>query len=263
MPDVGGQNVTPGTADQTISAGYHNGSGRVAGDPSLVPGNIRSGATLFEVTGTSIEASGDATPDTVLYGRTFSSASGPDTGTMPNVGAQNITPTTSDWPIFQGYHVGTGKVEGDADLISGNIRSGISIFGVSGNPAVVNTGTGDATSDGILSDRRAWVDGSEITGTMPNVGVQNITPGTTAQTITGGYHNGSGEVAGDGDFVPGNIRYGVNLFGVEGVYPTTDECISLAESCIEKCRQIFSDPQVSGVCVVGCLLYRSVLCRDT
>ena len=45
-------NITPGTSAQTIAAGYHNGSGQVAGDANLVAGNIKSGTNIFGVTGT-------------------------------------------------------------------------------------------------------------------------------------------------------------------------------------------------------------------
>ena len=58
---------------------------------------------------------------------------------------------------------------------------------------------------------------------MTNVGAQTITPSTSNQTITAGYHNGSGYCAGDTDLVASNIKNGVNVFGVDGTYsPTID-----------------------------------------
>ena len=75
MPNNGAVTLTPGTADVAITAGYHNGSGKVVGDPDLMAGNIREGATIFEVTGTSIQASGTAVAGEVLLGKTFSNAS--------------------------------------------------------------------------------------------------------------------------------------------------------------------------------------------
>lgn len=51
---------TPGTTDQTIAAGqYLNGAQTVKGDANLVAGNIKSGVTIFGVTGTH---SGGTTP---------------------------------------------------------------------------------------------------------------------------------------------------------------------------------------------------------
>lgn len=72
MPDNGAVTITPGTANQSIPAGYHNGAGTVAGDPNLASGNIRGGASIFGVTGSVIQASGNAAPADVLIGKTFS-----------------------------------------------------------------------------------------------------------------------------------------------------------------------------------------------
>lgn len=58
--------------------------------------------------------------------------------------------------------------------------------------------------------------GLGVTGTMPDNGAVSITPGTSAQTIAAGYHNGSGQVAGDADLAASNIVLDVNIFGVTG-----------------------------------------------
>nr|MBZ4193590.1 DUF1566 domain-containing protein [Candidatus Contendobacter sp.] len=69
----------------------------------------------------------------VLNGVTFSNAAASGlTGTMPNRGAQAITPGAAAKPIPLGYHNGLGSVAGDADLVAGNIKSGVAIFGVTG-----------------------------------------------------------------------------------------------------------------------------------
>lgn len=51
MPNNGAVTITPGTSNITIPAGYHNGSGYVAGDPDLIPANIKSGVSIFGVVG--------------------------------------------------------------------------------------------------------------------------------------------------------------------------------------------------------------------
>jgi hypothetical protein len=51
MPNNGAVSITAGTTPQTIAAGYHNGSGSVAGDPDLTSANIKIGVNLFGVTG--------------------------------------------------------------------------------------------------------------------------------------------------------------------------------------------------------------------
>lgn len=82
-----------------------------------------------------VGAVGDAQKEHVLEGKIFSSQEegvGVE-GTMPNRGAQIITPGTSNKIIPAGYHNGSGYVKGDANLVAGNIAKGKSIFGVNGS----------------------------------------------------------------------------------------------------------------------------------
>ena len=52
----------------------------------------------------------------------------------PTKGAQTYTPTTTDQTISSGlWLTGAQTIKGDANLVASNIRSGVSIFGVSGN----------------------------------------------------------------------------------------------------------------------------------
>ena len=146
MVNVGQQDITPSTVEQAIQAGYHNGSGRVAGDADLVASNIASGVAIFGVPGAAVVASGTALDTDVLTGKTFSNDSGANiSGAMVNVGQQSITPGTSPQGITQGYHNGTGSVAGDANLVSGYIKKGTAIFGVTGTyespPCNCNNGT--------------------------------------------------------------------------------------------------------------------------
>ena len=216
MPNVGAQTITPGAAAQAISLGYHDGTGSVAGDLDLAAGNIVSGVQIFGVTGTASLASGNAAASEVLTGRTFSNAGGAATGSMPNIGVQNIAPGAAAQAISAGYHNGAGTVAGDADLVPGNIRQGVDLFGITGS---VLQATGAATAAQVLTGVGFSNAAGAGTGTMPNIGVQTITPGTAAQTISAGYHNGSGMVAGDADLAAGNLKQGVDLFGVVGTYP--------------------------------------------
>ena len=75
----------------------------------------------------------------VLAGKTFAAKGKVNTGAMPNNGG--VTGTISDkagvYPIPQGYHDGSGKVQiataEQAKIIPGNIRQGVTILGVEGN----------------------------------------------------------------------------------------------------------------------------------
>ena len=218
MPNVGAQDITPGTEDQRITQGYHDGTGTVAGDTNLAASNIASGVRIFGVTGTGDDAIGDASAGDVLTGKTFSNAAASGiAGTMPNVGVQDITPGTAAQSITRGYHDGTGTVAGDTDLAAGNIASGVQIFEVTGTR---NFATGDASAGDVLTGKTfSNVGASEIIGTMPNVGKQDITPGTADQTIAQGYHDGTGTVAGDTNLIASNIACGKTIFGVTGTIP--------------------------------------------
>ncbi|MHB1167020.1 MAG: hypothetical protein ACYC0N_00585, partial [Carboxydocellales bacterium] len=152
------------------------------------------------------------------------------TGTMPNkvASATVITPSTADQTIPQGYYggaAGDGKVLGDLDLVTGNIRAGANIFGVVGKTEVVDTAEGlvPAAAGNILSGKKAYVNGALVTGTMTNkVGSATVlTPSTADQAIPAGYYGGvaaDGKVAGDTDLVAANIKTGVNIFGVDGSF---------------------------------------------
>ncbi len=84
------------------------------------------------------------------------------------------------------------------------------------------TNAAGAVAGEVLSGKTFWglTQGAwgMRTGTMANVGKQDVTPGTTAQTITQGYHDGTGSVAGDTDLTAGNIKKDVAIFGVTGTY---------------------------------------------
>ncbi|MNW50264.1 hypothetical protein D3C74_277120 [compost metagenome] len=204
--------ITPGIEPIVIPEGYTSG-GTVSGDEKLTPNNIKTGVTIFDVEGTAILAEGNATSADVRAGVTFSSTSGSGVGSMPDNGSLGtIVPGTSNQSIPAGYTSG-GTVSGDPDLVASNIKSGVEIFGVTGN---VVQATGTATADKLLLGQTASTASGPITGTMPNNGpLGTITPTTTNQAIPAGYTSG-GTVAGSGNLVSGNIRLGVNLFGVTG-----------------------------------------------
>ncbi len=109
---------------------------------------------------------GDAVSADVLDGKIFSNKDEVGvTGTMMNNGAVTITPSNEAQSIPEGYHNGSGTVPTDANLATGNIRSGATIFGVAGKTEVVDTTSGDALPEHLLKHKKAWVDGIERTGT--------------------------------------------------------------------------------------------------
>lgn len=149
MPNCGAVSITPGSTSQAIAAGYHNGSGSVAGDADLTAANIKDQASIFGVTGTfTQEASVPITAATVLNGKKGFVNGAQIVGSMPDRGAVTITPSASNQSIAQGYHNGSGYVAGDTDLIAANIKSGVNIFGVTGTAQIRNFASGTVPQTG-------------------------------------------------------------------------------------------------------------------
>jgi hypothetical protein len=75
-----------------------------------------------------------ATANDSLSGKTAYVNGSKITGTIPSKVATTYTPSTSDQTIASGtYLTGTQTIKGDANLVAGNIKSGVSIFGVAGS----------------------------------------------------------------------------------------------------------------------------------
>jgi hypothetical protein len=76
---------------------------------------------------------------------------------MPNNGAVDIMPGAVAQTIPAGYHNGAGTVAGDGNLVAGNIKAGVSIFGVAGtlsSGGVLKTGQTTAYGTGTDGDLR-------------------------------------------------------------------------------------------------------------
>ena len=81
-------------------------------------------------------------------------------------------------------------VAGDAGLVSENIKSGTTIFGVAGKSQVVDTTDATVAASELLAGETAYANGEKITGTMANNGALNYTPTASSQTIPKGYTSG-------------------------------------------------------------------------
>ena len=107
MPNQGAVTLTPAATSVAIPAGYHNGSGIVSA--VVVPAaNVLTGTTIAGTAGSMANKAASATV---------------------------ITPSTADQAFPQGYYpggTGDGKVLGSASLVTANIKSGATIYGVTG-----------------------------------------------------------------------------------------------------------------------------------
>lgn len=185
---------TPGTSDQSIAASqYLSGAQTIKGDSNLTAANIKSGVKIFNVTGTYAgSSSGGSTPSlqtkTVTPSESAQTVS-PDSGydglssvtvnavSKTYVGsgvtkkaAATYTPKTSDQSIAASQYLsGAQTIKGDANLVAGNIKSGVSIFGVTGTYA------GSGSSGGSGNNN---VEAYAVTSTSPSVSFK-----TTSGTI--------------------------------------------------------------------------------
>lgn len=80
---------------------------------------------------------GTASASDMLDGKTAYVGGSMVTGSIASKAAQTYTPTTADQTIQSGQYLsGAQTIKGDSNLTAANIRSGVSIFGVSGTLAL-------------------------------------------------------------------------------------------------------------------------------
>jgi hypothetical protein len=242
----------PNTTDApTIISGkaytvWYNGTSffvKASAEGDAVAGDVIKDKTFSNdedtgITGT-LELTGNAAVGDVLATKTFYNTDPKTkrTGTMPNRGtvSTDISAKATEVTIAQGYHSGSGKVKiataEQNKIITGNIKSGITVLGVAGKSSVVDTADADAVAGDILDGKTGYVNGSKITGNIPSKGAATYTPGTTDQTINAGqYLSGAQTIAGDADLVAGNIKTGVGIFGVTGTFTGGIKTIQFGES---------------------------------
>ncbi|KJU82914.1 fibronectin, type III domain protein [Candidatus Magnetobacterium bavaricum] len=222
--------TAPGSAMYTLEDIYQRLSVGTAGtkragaftEPGAGP-TAGTGHTLDDVmtTAPAVDAANGATAASVLNTKTFwgltSGAWGLQTGTMANNGAFGLACGATNQAVTAGYYTG-GTLTGDADLVVGNIKTGIDIFGVTGTFSKANTVSGGQTAAAagqILTAYSAFVDGAEVQGSMPNNGAFGLTCAAAATSVPAGYY-GAGALTSVGNLAAGNIKTGFTICGVAG-----------------------------------------------
>lgn len=80
-----------------------------------------------------------------------------------------------------------------------------------------DTSDATATPGDILAPKTAYTATGKVTGIVPALAAQTITPGTADKTIANGqYLGGTQTIKGDPNLTSSNIKKGVSIFGVEG-----------------------------------------------
>lgn len=103
----------------------------------------------------------EATPGVATVPVGFGPAT-PDSWQVNDADLKTISAASTTIPA--GHYAASTLVTADADLVTGNIRAGVTILGVAGKTSVVETSTGTAVAADIATGKKAWVNGIEITG---------------------------------------------------------------------------------------------------
>ena len=145
---------TPSINNQEITSGqYLSGNQTILGDVNLTSSNIKNGVTIFGVEGTMQEgidtSDANATATDLLLNKTAYVNGEKITGIIESLEATEYVPTTTNQIINSGQYISKDQtILGDANLISENIKSGITIFNITGS----YTGSSSSTNEVILLD---------------------------------------------------------------------------------------------------------------
>lgn len=178
------------------------------------------------------------------------------TGNMPKIGAVTYTPSQSNQIIAKDQYLdGDQTILGDENLVTGNIKSGVSIFGVEGSQYVINTGWQDsyaASANNMQEGRIAFVNGAQITGNVPvlsDIPVV-ITPTNENQVIATQskkvFIDKGLTILGDPNLLAENIKSGVSIFGVEG---------TLVAGSVEKNSYMLYSASANAMDEYGSIIY--------
>ena len=215
----------------TIPKGYHNGSGTVSGvsgggnytlqsktiTPTKAQQNITPDSGYYGLSDVTVGAipsnyqdvsATTTTAGDVLTGKVFTDSTGKvTTGTMANNGAvsKTLDTTTTSYTVPAGYHSGSGTVKITTETktatptkstqtispTSGKVLSKVTVNPIPSN--YITTTDATASASEILNGEIAYVNGSKVTGTMPNNGstsktIDGLT--ITSATIPAGYTTG-------------------------------------------------------------------------
>lgn len=208
-------NLSASGATVTVPAGYY---------PSKVSKSI--GTATQATPSISVDSAGKITASATQSAGYVSSGTKSATTQLTTQAAQTITPGTSNKTISSGcYLTGTQTISGDANLVAGNIKSGVSIFGVTGTADTVgdvatltvtnNSSSGNAIICGSLG-RQPCRTGDTWSKEIGHVG----------ETIFVVWYNSSLSVSGLGS---GSAKYAINSVQTQS-YTITSTTVTVTVS---------------------------------
>lgn len=125
------------------------------------------------------------------------------------------------------------------------------------NIGQISTGadTSDATANAwdILTPKTAYTASGKVSGRIPSLGAQTITPGTSSKSISSGqYLSGPQTIQGDTNLTSSNIKKGVSIFGVQGAVESSFKAtltvkVEVGAQVTAKC----GDKEISALSTTG------------
>lgn len=167
---------------------------------TVTASDVQSGVTFHLPSGATATGTCDYDVDSsdctaavaeVLSGKTFAKGGSVLTGTMPNRGAvTGIINSKTAYTIPQGYHDGSGTVSLDsasaANLISTNVRQGITILGIEGEMSGTEDANPQAKTVTPTTSQQIITPDSPTYNYLSQVTV-NAIPYTETANAAGGY----------------------------------------------------------------------------
>ena len=158
---------------------------------NVIKGNTFTSENGFCIEGTFDLSDTTATATNILDGKTAYISAGKVTGTMPSYsyGNRYFTMYDEDHFVAQGYHDGSGVFsiapEEQSKFIPSNIKSGVTILGVTGDyegEGGIDTSDATAVANDIAKGKTAYVNGELVTGTINDVASGSVL-GQTIYTL--------------------------------------------------------------------------------
>ena len=176
-------------------------------DELVIINNLPSTIKIGEIPTDTTALSSD-----ILLGKTAYAKGEKITGTIESKASQTYIPSTSQQIIQSGkYLAGDQIIIGDVNLLSSNIKKGISIFGVDGT---LDSGSSGTVVDNRIIDTTSMTSSSEVFEYLKqgeDCHVSNINDNTKYEKITDHYDFSSNTIACAYDTVGGISMAGISV----------------------------------------------------
>ncbi len=240
------------TMTGSIATGYYSGKSCEFTDANLIAANIKSGTNIFGVTGSLTQAYSACIDGALNSSQCSTAANRYVTATLGgNVSGANASLSVA---IPTGFYDGTKSASvSDTNLLASNIKSGVSVFGVSGS---VTSAYSDCTDDALnisqcSTDTNRYVtstNGANITG-WSNSGATT----TISASMPTGFYSGKSVSFTNANLLAANIASGASIFGVAGTYTQspysgcTDDALNASQCSTSTNRYVTSQLRNSNV----------------